>query len=100
MFIPFLDKLEKDLPNKFENVIADAGYESEENYMYLSKHKQNSYIKPQNYEKSKNRKFKDISEDIYETFFKDIANNIEISLHTNGFLTSKNKNKRVSKAIY
>ena len=39
-FIPFLDKLEKDLPKKFENVIADAGYESEENYMYLSKHNQ------------------------------------------------------------
>ena len=61
-FIPFLDKLEKDLPKKFENVIADAGYESEENYMYLSKHNQKSYIKPQNYEKSKNKKFKvDIS---------------------------------------
>ena len=57
--IPFLDKLEKDLPKKFENVIADAGYESEENYIYLSKHKQKSYIKPQNYEKSKNKKFKE-----------------------------------------
>lgn len=56
--IPFLDKLEKGLPIKFENVIADAGYESEENYKYLSEHKQNSYIKPQNYEKSKNKKFK------------------------------------------
>lgn len=61
-FIPFLDKLEKDLPKKFENVIADAGYESEENYIYLSKHNQTSYIKPQNYEKSKSKKFKlDIS---------------------------------------
>ena len=61
-FIPFLDKLEKDLPEKFENVIADAGYESEENYKYLSEHKQKSYIKPQNYEKSKSKKFKkDIS---------------------------------------
>lgn len=59
------------------------------------------YFKPQkDILLSKNRKFKDISEDIYETFVKDIANNIEISLHTNGFLTSKNKNKRVSKAIY
>ena len=57
--IPFLDKLEKDLPKKFENVIADAGYESEENYMYLSKHNQKSYIKPQNYEKSKSKKFKE-----------------------------------------
>ena len=57
--IPFLDKLEKDLPKKFENVIDDAGYESEENYMYLSKHNQKSYIKPQNYEKSKSKKFKE-----------------------------------------
>ena len=56
---PYLDKLEKDLPKKFENVIADAGYESEENYMYLSKHNQKSYIKPQNYEKSKSKKFKE-----------------------------------------
>ncbi len=61
-FIPFLDKLENDLPQKFENVIADAGYESEENYLYLSNKKQKSYIKPQNYEKSKSKKFKnDIS---------------------------------------
>ena len=61
-FIPFLDKLEKDLPKKFDNAIADAGYESEENYKYLSKNNQKAYIKPQNYEKSKNKKFKnDIS---------------------------------------
>ena len=33
-FIPFLNKLENDLPEKFKNVIADAGYESEENYKY------------------------------------------------------------------
>ena len=60
--IPFLDKLEKELPMKFENVIADAGYESEENYNYLSEHNQNSYIKPQTYEKSKSKKSKrDIS---------------------------------------
>ena len=60
--IPFLDKLEEGLPIKYENVIADAGYESEENYKYLSQHKQNSYIKPQNYDKSKSKKLKiDIS---------------------------------------
>ena len=59
------------------------------------------YFKPQkDILLSKNRKFKDISEDIYETFVKDIANNIEVSLHTNGFLTSKNKDKRATKAIY
>ena len=61
-FIPFLNKLENDLPEKFKNVIADDGYESEENYKYLSEHNQNPYIKPQNYKKSKSKKFKnDIS---------------------------------------
>lgn len=48
--IPFLEKLEKNLPKKYENVIADAGYESEENYVYLEKNKHNAYIKPQVYE--------------------------------------------------
>ncbi len=34
-FIPFLDRLEKNLNQKYESVTADAGYESEENYAYL-----------------------------------------------------------------
>ena len=59
--IPFLETLKKYLP-KFENIVADAGYESEENYEYLEKNNQISYIKPQTYEKQKTRKFKnDIS---------------------------------------
>ncbi|AYE35746.1 IS1182 family transposase [Clostridium septicum] len=75
--IPFLDKLEEELPVKFENVIADAGYESEENYRYLSEHKQNSYIKPQTYEKSKSKKFKnDISK--RENMNYDVKNDIYI----------------------
>lgn len=56
--IPFLDKLGESLPAKYENVIADAGYESEENYVYLEENKQVSYIKPQNYETMKTKKFK------------------------------------------
>lgn len=59
-FIPFLEKLEKNLPEKYENVIADAGYESEENYVYLEEHKQNLYIKPQVYEQWKKRSFKNL----------------------------------------
>ena len=59
--IPFLSVLEsRDL--KFKNIVADAGYESEENYEYLFNNNYTSYIKPQNYEKQKTRKFKhDIS---------------------------------------
>ena len=57
-FIPFLDKLGESLPAKYENIIADAGYESEENYVYLEENNQKSFIKPQNYENTKSKKFK------------------------------------------
>ncbi len=60
--IPFLNNLESKSNNKYVNIVADAGYESEENYHFLRKNKQNAYIKPQNYEISKTRKYKaDIS---------------------------------------
>jgi hypothetical protein len=39
-------------------VTADAGYESEENYTYFEEKNQECYIKPQNYELSKMKKFK------------------------------------------
>ena len=46
--IPFLSVLEsKNL--KFKNIIADAGYESEENYEYLFNNNYTPYTKPQNY---------------------------------------------------
>lgn len=56
--IPFLKKLDKGLPKKFKNVIADAGYESEENYVYLDKNQQKAYIKPQIYYGMKKSSFK------------------------------------------
>ena len=55
---PFLRKLQANYPNKLDKIVADAGYESEENYVYLAEHKLKSYIKPSNYEKSKTRKYK------------------------------------------
>ena len=51
-------KLGESLPAKYKNIIADAGYESEENYVYLEKNNQKSFIKPQNYENMKKKKFK------------------------------------------
>lgn len=39
-------------------IIADAGYESEENDHYLEKHQLKAYIKPLNYEQMKQKKFK------------------------------------------
>ena len=56
--IPFLEKIKQNLGVTYKNVIADSGYESEENYMYLKKHRQNPYIKPSNYEQSKKRNYK------------------------------------------
>lgn len=56
--IPFLEGLKNRTGKIIRNIIADAGYESEENYTYLDEHKQMAYIKPQNYEVSKTRKYK------------------------------------------
>ena len=55
--IPFLEKLNKNYGRNFDNLIADAGYESEENYDYLKRNNITPYIKPSNYEYSKTKKF-------------------------------------------
>jgi len=56
--IPFLEKMKQHLNSRHLNVIADAGYESEENYTYLEGTKQACYIKPTNYERSKLKKYR------------------------------------------
>lgn len=56
-FIPFLENLKTIYSKKITNVIADAGYESEENYHYLFQNNQNAFIKPQNYERLKNKNY-------------------------------------------
>ena len=60
--IPFLKGLESSLGHRYPVVVADAGYESEENYSFLEERKIAAVIKPANYEISKTRKYrKDIS---------------------------------------
>lgn len=60
--VPFLKDMENHLPFKYREIVADAGYESEEAYIFLEQNGQESYLKPQNYEISKTRKYrKDIS---------------------------------------
>ena len=56
--IPFLKDMERYLPFKYQEIVADAGYESEENYLFLEGNGQLAYIKPQNYEISKTRKYR------------------------------------------
>jgi len=58
--IPFLENLREKLGWLFtyKKVVADAGYESEENYSRLCQAGVESYIKPSNYEASKSRKYR------------------------------------------
>ena len=57
-FIPFMETTKENLGFTYPNATTDAGYESEENYVYMAKNKQASYVKPQNYEQTKKRKTK------------------------------------------
>jgi len=56
--IPFLKKMEEKLGFKYTNIVADAGYESEENYLFIEENGQVAFIKPANYEISRTRKYK------------------------------------------
>lgn len=54
---PFLEQIESNLSIRFERVVADAGYESEENLSYLKEKRIEAYIKPANYEQIGTKKF-------------------------------------------
>ena len=56
--IPFLQETESNLKHKYQSITADAGYENEENYLWLEKEGKIPYIKPLSYEKWKKRSFK------------------------------------------
>ena len=60
--VPFLKDMDDHLPFQYKEIVADSGYESEEAYVFLEQNGQESYLKPQNYEISKTRKYRqDIS---------------------------------------
>ena len=54
----FLKTMERMQHRKYEKIVADAGYESMENYLYLERRGMESYIKPQNHEVKQTAKFK------------------------------------------
>ena len=56
--IPFLKRIQQGSKRKYENIIADSGYASEENYTYLEQQGQRAYIKPADHEVRKKKKFK------------------------------------------
>ena len=56
---PMLENMYKCNPSMaIKRLTGDSGFESEENYMYMESKGINYYIKPQNYEQQKKRKFK------------------------------------------
>ena len=57
-FKPFMRRLEQFHQARYEEVVADAGYESLDNYLYLGSTGQACFIKPTNYEQKKRGKFK------------------------------------------
>lgn len=56
--IPFLEKLNGLELFVLRNIICDAGYKSEENYLYLKSHNLTSCIKPVNYEQQKKKNYR------------------------------------------
>lgn len=54
---PFVEQMEADLGYRFQRIVADAGYESEENLKYLEDKGIAAYIKPSNYEQLGTKKF-------------------------------------------
>ena len=56
--VPFIKSMEGHLGFKYTNIVADAGYESEENYVFIEENSQLAFIKPSNYEISKTRRYK------------------------------------------
>jgi transposase len=53
--IPFLERIRR-FP--YQNIVGDAGFESEENYTHLEENGQLAFIKPSNHEQSKTKKYK------------------------------------------
>lgn len=58
VFIPFIDKVKTQLRGVPKNIIADAGYGSEENYDYVVRNNIGNYIKYNNFDYEKTSEYK------------------------------------------
>ena len=73
MLIPIFEIIKSNAGREYTKVVVDAEYERGNNYKYLVDNSQVSYIKPQNYEISKTRKYKtDISRAENLTYVKNL----------------------------
>ena len=57
-FRPMMRKLTGKHGKRYKECVTDAGYESQENYLYLAQNGQVCFIKPANYDQKKTKKFK------------------------------------------
>lgn len=90
---PFLKKLIEKYPNSLDRIVADAGYESEENYVFLTENNLTSYIKPSNYEKSKTRKYKK-EQEFRESLIYDNINDKYISKEGKEFIRCNDRYRK------
>ncbi|TEU05964.1 IS1182 family transposase [Candidatus Bathyarchaeota archaeon] len=58
-FKPHMENLKQRLPHLPENIVGDAGYGSEENYMYLEQEKLACYLKYNTFHKEQTRKYRE-----------------------------------------
>lgn len=58
VFIPFIDKVKTQLRGVPKNIIADAGYGSEENYDYIKSNSIGNYVKYNNFDYEKSNDYK------------------------------------------
>lgn len=88
---PFMDILIRKYDAKIDRIVADSGYESEENYLYLKEKQIKPFIKPSNYEIKKKRKYKnDISR-------KENMNYCKVENH---YICHNNKKLEFEKVVY
>lgn len=87
----FMDNILRKYDMKIDRVVADSGYESEENYLYLKEKQIEAFIKPSNYEIKKNSKYK-----------KDISRRENMTCHESDdyYLCYNNKKLEFEKIVY
>ena len=58
VLIPFLEKVKNHIKSFPDTIVADAGYGSEENYDYLTNNELDSYVKYNNFDYEKTKKYR------------------------------------------
>ncbi|TCW38016.1 DDE family transposase [Thermohydrogenium kirishiense] len=81
--IPFLNDMESNLGNKYQNIIADSGYESEENYLYLEEKNQKYYINHRHMKSGRRKVLKMILVSVKTWFMIKIKMNIPATMENN-----------------